>query len=201
MKHIRFQLLLLAITISISLFQLAWAGENNRLIQNSDEYIQEFNAAQAENHQVKIEAGISQGLLENTLYWLVVLVFLGPFVISLIKKASTASKLSMLFASFPNIYNFSLLLISNSIGSWGSMKHPKIHGLVEQHKEYLWDVFIISIPVGLLLYALLIWYSYKNTNISKSVIVVNSCIWIIFTIGVSVFALFLSGLASQGAGH
>jgi len=101
----------------------------------------------------------------------------------------------------PNLFNLSLIFLMNTQGDWGSIKHPNIHGTVQEYKEVLYNAPIPSVVTSLLVFLFLALFSHKNMKSIKPVIIINGVIYLICTSALFVFAFFLSGLASQGAGQ
>jgi hypothetical protein len=188
--------LFILFVVSISCFQNPKALEEGSSAFDDLEYTERINSGLIEKHLEKIETAKKQGELERIFYWLFLLALLTPSIASYIRKSKPVDNRVNFFASIPNIFNLSSFLVLNSLGNWGSMKHPQIHEYVEEHKELLWDVFLFSIAISLFLYVILIRYSLREKKTIKPVLLANGAIYVISVALFFGFALVAGALVS-----
>jgi hypothetical protein len=188
--------LFILFVVSISCFQNPKALEEGSSAFDDLEYTERINSGLREKHLEKIETAKKQGELERIFYWLFLLALLTPSIASYIRKSKPVDNRVNFFASIPNILNLSSFLVLNSLGNWGSMKHPQIHEYVEEHKELLWDVFLFSIAISLFLYVILIRYSLREKKTIKPVLLANGAIYVISVALFFGFALVAGALVS-----
>ena len=87
------------------------------------------------------------------------------------------------------------------MGEWGSLKHPTIYSLVENNREHLSVIFIISLFVSAVIYFGLIRFNLNHSKPITRGIVINLALYVLTILALFGFGFILSGLASQGAGH
>lgn len=152
-----------------------WVYPTAGLIQ--DDRGSAFSRQTEASRDRRIEAGRRQGSLEIMLFWLILLALLAPYLLGKARSSGPIDRQLALLASLPNIVNLIDLLVSNSAGDWGRLKHPRIHELVAEHGSQFHDLFNASILVSLLFYLFLMTYSVKKRSSVHPVIVVHAALW------------------------
>ena len=192
------QWLLLALLFASPSLTSAQTGNSENY---SPEYEARVQAQYAEHAAFEAELARRQGRVETTVFWVVFLSLLTPVVISFKTNGRSFATSTSLAATLPNLLTVCVVFFSLGLGGWGGLKHPFIGQWIESYRMLMFSTLLFSQAVWLPMYIWLIWKSIRDGRISRPILYTNLSLWAICGAALMVFAMAISGLGSQGAGH
>jgi uncharacterized membrane protein YobD (UPF0266 family) len=165
------------------------------------EYTRAVNEHLEMSHQEKIVSAKSQGRIEWVLFIGLIVIFISPLILSLIKKEPLSISLRHIVVWLPLIlFIITLFPLLVSGGEWGSMKHSILHdwfsGFVINELLVKITVYFMPLINGMIYLILFI-----EKKIKRKEVVLSLILYLLFYAGFLVYVNALGALASQGAGH